>query len=248
MTNKQVLLNYTGWLRKQPVPKRKHSNPERTLANRVGDVRIFLKEFGVTKLLKKNEEPKYHEKKVVAHPDDELDVLYGAADADETFLLDFFIGSMARDHEVFGKYGHPDLTGTTLTLYGKHTKTRTVEITQRLADSIRMRRKRSNSKALFVNRKGKPNKHLLRKLQNLAKKAGAQFRTELHKLRKTGASRRYLAGVPLPTLMLELGHESLAVTQDYLADVRKPGEAKKAVTDADFIPKPKVVKTGTDGD
>jgi hypothetical protein len=41
------------------------------------------------------------------------------------------------------------------------------------------------------------------------------------------------------TLMLELGHESLAVTQDYLADVRKPGEAKKAVTDADFIPKPK---------
>ena len=60
-------------------------------------------------------------------------------------------------------------------------------------------------------------------------------------------NQRYLAGVMLPTLMLELGHESLAVTQDYLADVRKPGEAKKAVADADFIPKPKVVKTGTDG-
>jgi len=175
-------------------------------------------------------------------------VLYGAADDDETFLLDFFIGSMARDHEAYGKYGDPDLTGTTLTLYGKHHKTRTVEITQRLADAIRERRKRSNSKRLFVNRKGKPDKHLLRKLQNLAKKAGAKFHTELHKLRKTGASRRYLANVPLPTLMLELGHESLAVTQDYLADVRKPGEAKKAVTDADFIPKPKVVKTGTDGD
>jgi hypothetical protein len=46
--------------------------------------------------------------------------------------------------------------------------------------------------------------------------------------------------------MLELGHESLAVTQDYLVDVRKPGEAKKAVADA--IPKPRVIKTGTDGD
>ena len=33
--------------------------------------------------------------------------------------------------------------------------------------------------------------------------------------------------------LLEMGHESLAVTQDYLADVRKPGEAKKAVADAD---------------
>jgi len=246
--NKQVLLNYMGWLRKQPVLKRKHSNPERTLANRVGDVRIFLKEFGITKLLKKNEEPKYHEKKVVAHPDDELDVLYRAADPDETLLLDFFIGSMARDHEAYGKYGDPDLTGTTLTLYGKHHKTRTVEITERVADAIRERRKRNKSTRLFLNRKGKPDKHLLRKLQNLAKKAGAKFHTELHKLRKTGASRRYLANVPLPTIMLELGHESLAVTQDYLADVRKPGEAKKAVTDADFIPKPKIVKTGTDGD
>ena len=48
--------------------------------------------------------------------------------------------------------------------------------------------------------------------------------------------------------MLELRHELLAVTQDYLADVRKPGEAKKAVADADFIPKPRVVKTGRDGD
>jgi integrase len=246
--NKQVLLNYMGWLRKQPAPKRKHSNPDRTLANKVGDVRIFLKEFGITKLLKKNEEPKYHEKKVVAHPDDELDVLYGAADAEETFLLDFFIGSMARDHEAYGKYGDPDLSGTTLTLFGKQHKTRTVEITQRLADCIRARRKRSNSQGLFVNRNGKPDKHLLRKLQNIAKKAEAKFHTELHKLRKTGASRRYLANVPLPTLMLELGHESLAVTQDYLADVRKPGEAKKAVTDADFVPKPKIVKTGTDGD
>jgi integrase len=75
-----------------------------------------------------------------------------------------------------------------------------------------------------------------------------KFHTGLHKLRKTGASRRYLAGVPLPTLMLELGHESLA-TQKYLADVRKPGEVKRAISDADFIPKPKIVKkTGTDGD
>jgi len=85
-------------------------------------------------------------------------------------------------------------------------------------------------------------------LQSLAKKAEAKFHTELHKLRKTGASRRYLAGVPLPTLILELGHESLAVTQDYLADVRKPGEAKKAAADADFVPKPKIARTGTDGD
>jgi hypothetical protein len=32
--NKQPFLDYMGWLRKQPVVKRKHSNPERTLANK----------------------------------------------------------------------------------------------------------------------------------------------------------------------------------------------------------------------
>ncbi len=59
---------------------------------------------------------------------DELVVLYGAAEAEETFLLDFFIGSMARDHEAYGKHGDPDLTGTPLTLYGKHHKTRAHQI------------------------------------------------------------------------------------------------------------------------
>jgi integrase len=132
--------------------------------------------------------------------------------------------------------------------YSLSCNSQTGVIVSRLADGIQKRRKRSNSKGLFVDRNGKPDKHLLRKLQNIAKKVGAKFHTERRKLHKTGGSRRYLAGVPLPTLLLELGHESLAVTQDYLADVRKPGEAKKAVADADFVPKPKVVKTGTNGD
>jgi integrase len=245
---KQDLIDFIGWLRKQPVPKRKHGNPDRTINNKVGHLTIFLKEFGVSHVLKKNEYPRYHKKKVVAHTDEELALLYGHANAEELFLLDYFIGSMARDHEAYGCC-YTDLTGTTLTLYGKQHKTRTVEISPRLADAIIERGKRSNSEYLFPNSKGRPNQHLLRDLQGLAKKAGAKFHCELHKLRKTGASRRYLAGVPLMTLMQELGHESLETTQDYLADVKKD-ETKKAVADADFVSKPKVVKTktGTQGD
>jgi integrase len=175
-----------------------------------------------------------------------LSLLYWHADADERFLLDFFIGSMARDHEAYGSR-YSDLTGVTLTIRGKQHKTRTVEISPRVAGEINDRRKRSHSEYLFPNRNGKPDQHLLRDLQNLTKRAGAKFHTELHKLRKTGASRRYLKGVPLPTLMQELGHESLATTQDYLADVRREDEAKKAVADADFVPKPQLM-SGTDGD
>jgi integrase len=100
---------------------------------------------------------------------------------------------VARDDEAYAKYGHPDLTGTTLTLYGKYHKTRAVEINQRLADAIRERRKRGNSKALFVNRNGKPDKHLLHKLQNIAQKAAAAFHTDF-----TNCARLAQAGGTLP--------------------------------------------------
>jgi hypothetical protein len=136
---RQDLLDYMRWQRKQPLPKRKRSNPERTYHNRLINVRSFLNAFGVTKLFRKGEYRKqYHEKKVVAHPETELSVLYSHADAEDWFLLDFFLGSMARDHEAYGcEYG--DLTGTILTIRGKQHKTRTVEISQRLADSINER-------------------------------------------------------------------------------------------------------------
>lgn len=133
---RQDLIDYMGWLRKQPRKERKHANPERTYFNKVSHVAIFLKASGVCPGLKASEYPRYHEKKVVAHTDEELSLLYGVADTEETFLLDFFIGSMARDHEAYG-CRYRDLTGTTLTLYGKHDKTRTVEISQRLTLAIR---------------------------------------------------------------------------------------------------------------
>jgi integrase len=102
-------------LRKQPLKKRRHSNPNRTYYNKVSHAIIFLKAFGKEKLLKESEYPAFHKKKVVAHPEGELDVLYAHADPEDRFLLDFFIGTMARDHEAYG-CRYSDLTGVTLTL------------------------------------------------------------------------------------------------------------------------------------
>lgn len=235
---RQDLINYMGWLRKQPRKERKHANPDRTYFNKVSHVAIFLKACGVRPGLKASEYPQYHEKQVVAHTDEELAVLYRKADEDERFLLDFFIGTMVRDREAqVAKY--TDLTGTTLTVHGKQHKTRTVEISQRLAVAIRQREeaamKNDGPQLLFPNGEGRPNTHLLDVLQGLAERAGAKFHTELHKLRKTGASRRYRAGELLTTLMQELGHEDLSTTQRYLSDV-KPESTKQAVAAADFIP------------
>jgi hypothetical protein len=70
---KQDIINFMGWLRKQPSPQRRNSNPDRTHANKVGHVAIFLKAFGVSRLLKRSEYPQYEEKMVTAHTDEELD-------------------------------------------------------------------------------------------------------------------------------------------------------------------------------
>ena len=100
---------------------------------------------------------------------------------------------------------------------------------------------------MFPNEVGKPNQHLLRMLQRLTE--NAPFHTELHKLRKTWATRLAVNGMPLHTLQRMLGRKSPATTQKYLADVdlsgRKLNEAIEAST---YVPELKVIKSGTDGD
>jgi len=98
--DKQDLFDYMAWLRKQPLPKRKHSNPNRTYNNKLSHTVIFLKAFGKERLLKKSEYPAYEEKTVSDHTDAELTTLYSHADENERFLLDFFLGSGVRDGEA----------------------------------------------------------------------------------------------------------------------------------------------------
>lgn len=54
---KQGLTDFIGWLRTKPAPERKHDNPDGSINNTVGHLTIFLKEFGVSRVLKKNEYP-----------------------------------------------------------------------------------------------------------------------------------------------------------------------------------------------
>jgi integrase len=102
----------------------------------------------VSRLLKKRNIPATTRRRSSPTPKTNCPCLYGHADADERFLLDFFIGSMARDHEAYGCC-YSDLTGVTLTIRGKQHKTRTVEISPRLGEEINQRRKRSDSEYLF---------------------------------------------------------------------------------------------------
>lgn len=189
---------------------------------------------------------------VTAHDEDELALLYAHADAEERFLLDYFLGSAVRDGE--GAHAeYTDLKGNTLEIRRKpHLNwkpkkhhCRKITIPQSLANAVRENEKTATSTLIFPNSEGKPNQHLLRKLQGLATRAGAKFHTELHKLRKTCATRWALAGVPLHMIQKMLGHKSLATTQAYLADVDlSSGEMNQRIEHAAYSPKPKLAAAG----
>src|SRR5260370_8015636 len=98
---------------------------------------------------------------------------------------------------------------------------RKVTVSQSFAAAFRARAKKSKSALVFPNEVGKPNQHLPRILQRLTE--NAPFHTELHKLRKTWATRLAVNGMPLHILQRMLGHKSLATTQKYLADVALTG-------------------------
>jgi len=220
---KQNLIDFMGWLRRQPVPQRKNGNPEQTYHNKVSHVAIFLKAFGRERLLKKFKDPQYEEKAVTAHTEEELDFLYSHADTGQRSLLDFALGTGFRDGEI-AHAEYSDLVGNIMEVKRKphlnwHPKKhhcRKVADSQALADAIR---NHGNGMLglIFPNGNGKPNQHLLRDLQALTE--GSGIHTELHKLRKTWATRLATAGVPLHVLEKRLGHKSLTTTQKYLADV-----------------------------
>jgi len=90
---------------------------------------------------------------------------------------------------------------------------RKVSIPECVADEIRQRQKEwPGTNLIFPNERGKPNKHLLRRLQRLTK--GTTLFTELHKLRKTWATRMNKK-FPISELQTILGHKKLETSMKY---------------------------------
>jgi len=89
---RQDLIDFMGWLRKQPPKLRKDGtsrkprrsgDPNRTYFNKVNNVVIFLSAHGINRLLKKSEYPKFAEKPVVYYEVEQVKALYAAAKNDE---------------------------------------------------------------------------------------------------------------------------------------------------------------------
>jgi len=228
----------------------------RTLHNRVMTVLSLLKEHKIqTGFSLASDLPTFEEEPPVAFTDEHLKRLFANMDAEDTARYKFILGTAAREQEAqYASWTDIDFKRKEFHVRPKqdvgftpknHEK-RTVPMPDSLVRLLAERKKKApHSRWLFVNRDGKPDGHLLKKLKRLALHAGLNCgqctttinkgrydrkrpvevtcKTDpicrhifLHRLRKTCATRWETAGVPVRTIQHYLGHKSLETTQRYL--------------------------------
>jgi len=198
--------------------------------------------------------PTIEEEVAVPYTDEELKRLFAEMDEEETIRYKFFLGTGCRDKEVtFAAWSDIDFDKKTyhirrkedLHFTPKSHESRTVPLPDSLVALLKARRKKpAHDRWIFVNEKGRPDNHFLRKLKSIAKRAGlncGQCRTTitegqydkkkrvevsckdrpvcehfyLHRFRKTCATRWHEAGIPVRTIQYWLGHKNLETTMLY---------------------------------
>jgi integrase len=173
-------------------------------------------------------------KPVIPYSDEELIKFFAACDSSEKVIFKFFLHSMAREREVA-------FTEVRDLLFDRNV----LHISPKPDKGFRLKGKRSGQakngrkvplptvymtglkefcsgksprSLLFPNSQGEIEGHFLRRCKAIAKRAGLMNWEEfdLHRWRKTGATRHHESGVSVRRIQAWLGHESLEVTLDYL--------------------------------
>lgn len=125
--------------------------------------------------------------------------------------------------------GHPELTWTPK---NNSAREKDIVIDDGLLKRLGKRKARYEAKSsglIFPNKIGKPNNHLIRVVQRLAKEAGVEGRIGMHKFRKTFAT-MVAREEGIEAARVLLGHEDIVTTQRYLAaDEIAPEQDRKTV-------------------
>jgi integrase/recombinase XerD len=242
-------------LRKYKAHMESEGYAGKTIDTRLNITYFMLKKNGVTARLPRDEMPTVEEEAAVPYTQEQIEQLLAAMDDESRIRYNFFLATGCRDKEVtFAAWNDIDFTKREYHVRRKEDagftpkshESRTVPLPVSLVATLKARRKaHPNDRWLFMNERGEPDNHFLRKLKRIALHAGlncGQCRTTitigkydrkkltevtcktqpvcehiyLHRFRKTCATRWQEHGIPLRTVQAWLGHKNLETTQRYL--------------------------------
>jgi site-specific recombinase XerD len=223
------MLTFIDWMRAH-MKKRAFGQPNNTYRNRLKDLSVFFRHFGLTMPFPKRKWPKSTKRNADRYSVDSVNKMMQVGDEDEKDLIAFFLFTGFRDEEAaHAKYSDIDFRAGTINVHDKPEFGWTVKDHEQRAQDIilpekfikRMERRRTRYNArindlIFPNQAGKPNDHLIRVSQRVAKRAGLEERITQHKFRRTfGTLVAKQFGIEQARIWL--GHSDISTTQRYLA-------------------------------
>jgi integrase len=242
ITRKDIL-NFLDWMEKN-LEKREGGHPNNTYRNKLRDLKIFLKHFNIEMPLESKSWPKEIDKKKEKYSTDSVNkMMKGAETEDEKDLLSFLLKTGFRDDEVaHAQYKDIDFKKATINVHYKpefnwtpkdnEPRKEDIVLESRLVERMKARMKRYRAQPadlIFPNSVGKPNEHLIRIVQRVAKRAKITGRIGLHKFRKTFGT-IVAKEMGLEQARIWLGHDDVQTTQSYLApDEMTTEQSRKAV-------------------
>jgi integrase/recombinase XerD len=257
---REDILAFMDWLHEE------EGNGQRTIRKQFDTIkRIFRREKIAWPMLPEDA-PRYTKKRVTVYKESELEQLFEAATVEEYEIFQFFLFTGGREQDVMYTSWHDidfedglflivekDIQGAqeVLELAKQHKRGDVwgpkdreeagVPIPDSLIEILKQRRARyPGSRWVFPAPTGEPDGHFLRKLKNLAFRAGLNcgtcvatlngkpaccdqhpvcHRWTLHKFRRTFATMHHRQGVDVRTIQHWLRHSDLETTLRYLAAI-----------------------------
>ena len=225
----------------------------RTIYTKTMVVVQMLKDAGCSGLLRKGDWPRYTTEERPIYTPEELRAFFGAADAYERILFQFFLLTGFRESEVkHVTWDDIDFREQVVRVKAKaqwgfipkNWEEREVPIPRTLLDGLSALKRKApaGTELIFPSPGGKPEYHMLGKCKAVGARAGlncGRCRTKkgncshgpycekffLHKFRHTFATTHLRDGIDLRTVQHWMGHKDLKSTMVYL----KPARGKEVV-------------------
>lgn len=222
---------------------KKHANG--TVYNNFLNIMVFFKWANHPTGIKADDWPKKPKPDPEEFSDEELEAMFKVADAEERLILKSFLFSAMREGELAHlTYGDIDFRDSLWRVRRKDTsewelKTpaaqREIPVCPKHTEKICERMKVNGKKptdVVFPNGDGEPQKHMLRIVKKVAKRAGLDTAAYCHKFRSTQITRWLREGCSPTDVVRWVGHENLDTSMIYAAKVDLRNKQKRAKADA----------------